>query len=91
VVLITENPDPPVVVFTVTVAVSSQHGGDRPFAAGTALTVDFTGATDAADWVGLDLYRGGRAPWRHRVTIYCWSRRDGTKRLLHVAHRPGTL
>merc|ERR1711865_231535 len=64
VITITENPDPPVVVFTATVAV-----GDGPFAAGTALTVDFTGATDAVDWIGL--YLVGQTPGD--VGSHAWS------------------
>jgi hypothetical protein len=50
--------------FTATVAV-----GDGPFAAGTALTVDFTGATDAVDWIGL--YLVGQAP--SDVDSHDWS------------------
>eukprot|EP01046_Picozoa_sp_COSAG06_P049638 COSAG06_NODE_7685_length_2413_cov_1.905359_2_plen_472_part_01 len=41
--------------FTATVAV-----GDGPFTAGAAMAVDFTGATDAADWIGL--YLVGQTP-----------------------------
>jgi plastocyanin len=44
-----------VVGFTATVAV-----GDRPFNTGVALVIEFTGATDDADWIGL--YNVGDVP-----------------------------